>query len=419
MPRLMGKVEGRGNGIKTAVVNMRDVANALHRPPDEVTKFFGCELGAQTNWVDATDKSIVNGAHTDAVLQQLLHKYIDIFVLCPNCHLPESNYKIKSGIIYHSCLACGARESADMTHKLATFILNKHKKEKKEKSKDKSSKDSKKSSSKDAAAAANGDDDKKKDKKAKKDKKEKKEKKDKKDKSSKESAATAAADSEDGSEANSDAEEASKASNGNLDDGSISDDDFGEEAAATLDNLEVDDAGAFDNCVASIRRYLNDNVSNEQLLEELRTAQTFSAFPIHYRLHLLVAALYDAQSTVTQADIASRAPLFELLQHSVSDQRHTIGAFELLCAVRAPALTAFFPVMLKFLYDADILEEEAIVAWAEQGHNSEYTAPAVSAAAVEDLIAKAKPFLTWLQEADVESGASDDDDDDDDAEESD
>lgn len=33
MPRLLAKVEGKGNGIKTVVVNMPEVAKALNRPP--------------------------------------------------------------------------------------------------------------------------------------------------------------------------------------------------------------------------------------------------------------------------------------------------------------------------------------------------------------------------------------------------
>lgn len=33
MPKIMAKVEGKGNGIKTVVVNMVDVAKALGRPP--------------------------------------------------------------------------------------------------------------------------------------------------------------------------------------------------------------------------------------------------------------------------------------------------------------------------------------------------------------------------------------------------
>ena len=32
MPRLRAKVEGKGNGIKTVIVNMIDVAKAIGRP---------------------------------------------------------------------------------------------------------------------------------------------------------------------------------------------------------------------------------------------------------------------------------------------------------------------------------------------------------------------------------------------------
>ena len=40
MPRMIAKTEGRGNGIKTVIVNMSDIATALNRPPELVTKFF-------------------------------------------------------------------------------------------------------------------------------------------------------------------------------------------------------------------------------------------------------------------------------------------------------------------------------------------------------------------------------------------
>ena len=144
MPRIIGKVEGRGNGIKTAIPNMVDVASSLHRPPGEVTKFFGCELGAQTTYNDDTERSIVNGAHETRVLQDKLSVYIEKFVLCPAFKLPETSYKIKHEIIYHNCLACGAREPCDMQHKLTTYILKQHKIEKKAKAKDKKDKGDKK-----------------------------------------------------------------------------------------------------------------------------------------------------------------------------------------------------------------------------------------------------------------------------------
>ena len=86
----------------------------------------------------------MNGHHTDTVLQQLIHKYIESFVLCPNCRLPETEYKIKSGVIFHKCAACGAKEMVDMTHKLCTYIIAQDKKAKADAKKEGKKKDKKK-----------------------------------------------------------------------------------------------------------------------------------------------------------------------------------------------------------------------------------------------------------------------------------
>lgn len=52
MPKLTRNIEGRGNGIKTLIPNMSDIAKALSRPPSYPTKYFGCELGAQVGTRD-------------------------------------------------------------------------------------------------------------------------------------------------------------------------------------------------------------------------------------------------------------------------------------------------------------------------------------------------------------------------------
>jgi translation initiation factor 5 len=181
MPVVYGKIEGRGNGIKTVIPNITEVAFSLHRPPGEVNKFFGCELGAQTTYSAETDRAVVNGAHTDATLQSMIHRYVEKFVICPNCALPETDYKIKSECIYHKCAACGNKEMVDMSHKLCTYILAQDKKAKKEaKGKDKKGKKDKDEKKKDKKAKKSGSDEdskkKKKDKKKKGDKKEKKDK---------------------------------------------------------------------------------------------------------------------------------------------------------------------------------------------------------------------------------------------------
>lgn len=139
MPLLTTKIEGKGNGIKTVVPNMSDVARALSRPPTYTTKFFGCELGAQTSFDEKNDRYIVNGAHNADRLRELLDVFIDKFVLCKSCKNPETELIIlkvnRTEDIIRDCKACGERTGVDMRHKLTTFILRnppaKHKKGKK------------------------------------------------------------------------------------------------------------------------------------------------------------------------------------------------------------------------------------------------------------------------------------------------
>jgi len=55
------------------------------------TKYFGCELGAQTQFDSKNDRFIVNGSHESNKLQDLLDGFIRKFVLCPECENPETN----------------------------------------------------------------------------------------------------------------------------------------------------------------------------------------------------------------------------------------------------------------------------------------------------------------------------------------
>lgn len=135
MERLQSKIEGKGNGIKTVIVNLSSVAASLARPGDYVIKYFGFELGAQTNTSPADDRWIINGAHEASKLQDYLDGFINKFVLCKKCKNPETEVVIKDGRIVLDCKACGQRSDVDLRLKLSGFILKKQpKKGKKDKS---------------------------------------------------------------------------------------------------------------------------------------------------------------------------------------------------------------------------------------------------------------------------------------------
>lgn len=123
MPKLFTKIEGRGNGIKTVIVNMTEIAKALKIHPDYPTHYFGIEAGAQARYTAKDERAVVNGSHTPTDLAKMLDKFIEIFVLCPTCKLPETRMKVKQSRIKIDCAACGYNGVLDTPHKLATYIL--------------------------------------------------------------------------------------------------------------------------------------------------------------------------------------------------------------------------------------------------------------------------------------------------------
>lgn len=85
-------------------------------------KYFGIELGAQTKYNKSTERCIVNGAHGGQDLAKLLTKFIDQFILCPTCKLPELKMSVGKRDLKISCDACGYSGVLNTPHKLAGYI---------------------------------------------------------------------------------------------------------------------------------------------------------------------------------------------------------------------------------------------------------------------------------------------------------
>ncbi|RAO71089.1 uncharacterized protein BHQ10_007101 [Talaromyces amestolkiae] len=167
MEKLQAKIEGKGNGIKTVVVNLNTVAQSLARPPEYLIKYFGFEIGAQANAKPTDDRWIINGAHDAPKLQDLLDGFIDKFVLCKKCKNPETEVILKDNRITLDCKACGQRSDVDPRLKLSTFIVRKtpakggkkDKKSRRDKKKDKDEANGEKNGSPgDSNASDEGDD---------------------------------------------------------------------------------------------------------------------------------------------------------------------------------------------------------------------------------------------------------------------
>ncbi|XP_029585858.1 eukaryotic translation initiation factor 5 [Salmo trutta] len=364
MPRLIAKVEGKGNGIKTVIVNMTDVAKALSRPPTYPTKFFGCELGAQTQFDAKNDRFIVNGSHEANKLQDMLDVFIRKFVLCPECDNPETDLHInpKKQTIGNSCKACGYRGMLDTRHKLCTFILKnppenepgsvEKKKEKKNRKKDKEngsgSVEAGNHNDMDAPDAMNGEDD------------------------------------EDWAE-----ETTEEAQRRRM-----------EEISSHAKNLTLSEdlektleerVNIFYNFVKQKREDCAVDAADKEILVEAERLDVTAMGPL-----ILSELLFD--ENIRDQIKKYKRHFLRFCVNNKKAQKYLLGGFECLVKLHQAQLLPRVPVVLKDLYDADLVEEDVILSWAEKV-SKKY----VSKELAKEIHARASPFIRWLKEAEEES----------------
>ncbi|VFQ65540.1 unnamed protein product [Cuscuta campestris] len=427
MPRMITKIEGRGNGIKTNVVNMVDIAKALARPASYTTKYFGCELGAQSKFDEKTGISLVNGAHDTAKLAGLLENFIKKYVQCYGCRNPETEVLItKSQMVQLKCAACGFISDVDMRDKLTSFIL-KNPPEAKKSSKDKKSlRRAEKERLKEGEAA---------------DEELKKVKKDSKKKVSSSKDAPAAKTSSKKKPSGSDGNSPPR---NHVNEEDEDDDDDGDDVmwqtdtsmeaarlriqeqlnAVTADMVMLSTEG--DTTGKKSKKANKDQESpkavsppsdegekietslQERLVEELKEKIKEGITPSQFVSVLgslsgtpqeVMTALYESlldgvDKGYAKVIVKKKNYLAAAMSQNEGSQLMLLKAIAEFCRQSNSAAVKEVALVLKALYDADILEEEYIVQWYNEGVKEDKDAP---------LWKNAKPFIEWLQSAESES----------------
>jgi translation initiation factor 5 len=113
------------------------------------------------------------------------------------------------------------------------------------------------------------------------------------------------------------------------------------------------------------------------------------------------AAVILAQTLFDSSILSSIQKHVKLLAHVLKtekDQKAFLGGLERLIGMTHRDLLPKAPLIFKAFYDADLVDEEVILAWGEKS-SKKYVDRKIS----KEILEKAEPFLKWLREAEEES----------------
>jgi translation initiation factor 2 subunit 2 len=97
---------GETDGAFTRLTNLGAIADALGREPEHVHRAIQRELG--TNGQFENDRARYNGSFTVADFDAAIEAYVEEFVRCTECGLPDTVLATEDGVDMLRCQACGA-----------------------------------------------------------------------------------------------------------------------------------------------------------------------------------------------------------------------------------------------------------------------------------------------------------------------
>lgn len=381
MPVLLTKIEGKGNGIKTVVPNMSDVARALSRPPTYPTKFFGSELGAQTSVDEKNDRYIVNGAHDAGRLRELLDAFIDKFVLCGSCKNPETDLIItKNEMIVRDCKACGERTGVDMRHRLSTYILKNPPQRKNKKSKGGHAEAPSPSGEVNGIIGAG---------------------------ENKEAAADAGSDDEmtkrikaEALELNPESQLADEGWSADTSSDAVKTRIVAMTAGIASLGLGEDESDEdADSPYTQLGNWIKENPGGSAI-EVFKKVQELGIEKKHKAIQVLAQTLFT-DDIITE--IPGYLPVFQKMVSSEKHQKALLGGIERLVGVDYPELIPAIPKILMEFYQADVLEEEVVTSW-----GTHVSKKYVDKETSKKVRKASEPFLKWLEEAEDDEDEDED-----------
>ncbi|HMB51189.1 translation initiation factor IF-2 subunit beta [Natronoarchaeum rubrum] len=101
----------RQEGNATVYENFQTTVDRLGRDEDRVVKFLQNELGT-SGQIDESGRARLTGEFRESRIDDAIDAYVEEYVLCPECGLPDTQLEREQGALLLRCEACGARSPA-------------------------------------------------------------------------------------------------------------------------------------------------------------------------------------------------------------------------------------------------------------------------------------------------------------------
>jgi translation initiation factor 5 len=149
--------------------------------------------------------------------------------------------------------------------------------------------------------------------------------------------------------------------------------------------------------VEATRKYLAENltISPSLIAEKVVNEQMASGLKSQDKIHIFIQAAFTPEFYKQKQVQTYAAAIAKITQGKTVMERHLISACEALCVDKPKN----FAVLIKQLFDEEVLEEDTILEWAGEGR-TDYTLESVTEDQRCMLRAEAEPVVKWLQEDD-------------------
>jgi translation initiation factor 2 subunit 2 len=104
--------EVRQEGNVTVFENFQQVCRRLDREPDHVIQYLQNDVGTSGH-IDESGRARLTGEFDATRIGNAIDEYVEEFVFCPECGLPDTRLEREQGAIIRRCEACGARSPVE------------------------------------------------------------------------------------------------------------------------------------------------------------------------------------------------------------------------------------------------------------------------------------------------------------------